>query len=68
MPAVKPWLAHYDPDVAHTVAPYPHTTLLDSLRDLARNEPDNPVLLFKGARMSYRTLEESSDNSFSKRC
>ncbi|MGH9257883.1 MAG: AMP-binding protein [Vicinamibacterales bacterium] len=57
---MKPWLAHYDPDVAHSVAPYPDRTLLDYLSDLAREHGDNPALLFKGAVVSYATLESAS--------
>ena len=59
---MKPWLASYDADVAHSVAPYPSLTLMDVLRDLARTSPDSPCLLFKGATMSYRALEQQSDS------
>ena len=34
MPPVRPWLAHYDADVAHSIAPYPDKTLIDYLADL----------------------------------
>ena len=54
------WLAHYDDDVAPSVAPYPDKTLLDYLSDLARDHGDKPALLFKGTAMSYRTLEDQS--------
>jgi len=63
MCAVKPWLAHYDSDVAASLAPYPDKTLLDYLADLARDHGDTPALLFKGASMSYDALESLS-NSF----
>ena len=55
------WLAHYDPDVAQSLQPYPDKTLLDYLADLARDHGDRPVLFFKGASMSYATLERLSD-------
>ena len=61
MRAVKPWLAHYDPDVPHSLAPYPDKTLLDYLTPLAREHGGKPALLFKGATMTYGELESQSD-------
>ncbi|MBI2828435.1 MAG: long-chain fatty acid--CoA ligase [Acidobacteria bacterium] len=61
MAPVKPWLAHYDSDVAASLAPYPNKTLLDYLADLARDRGDKPALLFKGASMSYAALESHSN-------
>ncbi|MSO82057.1 MAG: AMP-dependent synthetase [Acidobacteria bacterium] len=61
MAPVKLWLAHYDSDVAKSLAPYPDKTLLDYLADLARDHGDKPALLFKGASMSYAALEQLSD-------
>jgi long-chain acyl-CoA synthetase len=58
---VKRWLAHYDADVALTLAPYPDRTLLDYLGDLAHDHGESPALLFKGASMSYAALEKQSD-------
>jgi long-chain acyl-CoA synthetase len=58
---VKPWLAHYDADVAPSIAPYPDKTLLDYLSDLSRVHGDKPALLFKGASFSYSALESQSD-------
>lgn len=57
----RPWLQHYDPDVPHTLQPYPERTLLDVVSDSARQRPDHPALLFKGAHLSYRELERLSD-------
>jgi long-chain acyl-CoA synthetase len=57
---VHRWLAHYDDDVAPSIAPYPDKTLLDYLSDLARDHGDKPALLFKGTATSYRTLEDQS--------
>src|SRR5499427_2125279 len=59
--ATAPWLAHYDSDVAPTLAPYPDHTLLDALAEFARTQPERPVMLFKGARMTYGELERLSD-------
>ena len=58
---MKPWLAHYDADVATTLEPYPDKTLLDYLASLARDHTDKPAVLFKGASVSYRQLESESD-------
>jgi long-chain acyl-CoA synthetase len=60
MPPVKPWLAHYDADVAASLAPDPDTTLVDLLADLARQHGGQRALLFKGASMSYAELERLS--------
>ena len=61
MHLVRPWLAHYDADVAHSIAPYPDKTLIDYLVDLSRAHGDRPAVLFKGASVSYRRLETQSD-------
>ncbi|HMF96968.1 MAG TPA: long-chain fatty acid--CoA ligase [Vicinamibacterales bacterium] len=59
--AAAPWLAHYDSDVAPTLAPYPDRTLLDALAEFARTQPDRPAMLFKGARVTYGELDRLSD-------
>lgn len=59
--ASQPWLAHYDPDVPPTLAPYPEKTLLDYLQRLAREHPNSPALLFKGRSLSYGQLDALSD-------
>ena len=56
---MKPWLAHYDPDVPPHLT-YPDRTLVDYLADLARDHGARPALLFKGASMSYRALDAQS--------
>ena len=56
-----PWLAHYDPDVPTTLAPYPDRTLLDYLDDLARDHGGRAALFFKGATMTYGALQAQSD-------
>jgi long-chain acyl-CoA synthetase len=57
----RPWLSHYDAGVPATLAPYPERTLLDYLSDSARDYADRPVLLFKGATITYARLERESD-------
>jgi long-chain acyl-CoA synthetase len=61
MHSVKPWLAHYDADVAHSIAPYPDKTLIDYLADLSRAHGHRPAVLFKGASVSYGGLETESN-------
>ena len=61
MPPAAPWLAHYDSGVPATLEPYPNRTLVDYLADAARQAPNSPALLFKGARVSYGELDRLSD-------
>lgn len=56
------WLERYDKGVPTTLEPYPDRTLLDYLSEAARNWPDRPALLFKGATVTYRQLEDDSDS------
>ncbi|UCG22762.1 MAG: long-chain fatty acid--CoA ligase [Chloroflexota bacterium] len=57
----KPWLAHYDPAVPKTLAPYPRRTLIDLVGDAARRRPEHPALLFHGASLTYSELDRLSD-------
>ena len=57
----KPWLEHYDQGVPKTFKPYPEITLIDTLRDIVRQKPEFPVLLFKGAPMCAMDLEQISN-------
>ncbi len=61
MPTVAPWLAHYDPGVPATLAPYPDRTLVDYIAEHARSRPNSPALLFKGATVTYGELDRLSD-------
>jgi long-chain acyl-CoA synthetase len=61
MITAAPWLDHYDPGVPSTLAPYPSRTLVDYLADAARERPNRPAILFKGATISWGGLERSSD-------
>ena len=56
-----PWLAHYDPGVPATLAPYPDKTLVDYVAEAARRAPGSPALLFKGATVTYGELDRLSD-------
>jgi long-chain acyl-CoA synthetase len=58
---LAPWLDHYDAGVPRTLAPYPKRTLVDYLTDFARQQSNRPALLFKGATMTYGTLDSLSD-------
>jgi len=55
------WLEKYDEGVPTTLEPYPQRTLVDYLAESARNWPDRPALLFKGANITYGQLERDSD-------
>jgi long-chain acyl-CoA synthetase len=57
----RAWLTHYDEGVPHTLEPFPECTLLDVVQAAARERPDHPALLFKGASLSYGELERLSD-------
>ncbi len=57
---MKPWLAHYDADVPHSLAPYPDVTLLDYLDRLAREHGSRPAVLFKGRTVTYAEIEAAS--------
>ena len=61
MHPAAPWLAHYDPGVPATLAPYPDRTLVDYIADAARDAPNSPALLFKGAKVTYGELDRLSD-------
>jgi long-chain acyl-CoA synthetase len=56
-----PWLAHYDPGVPHTLAPYPERTLLDYVSDSLRERPEHPAFLFKGRGFTLAELQRTSD-------
>ena len=55
------WTRHYDPDVPHTLAPYPARTLVDYIRETAHALPDAPAVLFKGTTLSNQDLDRLSD-------
>lgn len=57
----RPWLAHYDQGVPASLEPYPDLTLVDYLWANARDEPEHPVVLFKGATVTASRLERLSN-------
>lgn len=57
----RPWLAHYDPDVPASLAPYPETTLVEAVARHARTVPERVALVFEGARVRYGELDRLSD-------
>ena len=58
---MRSWLAHYDADVPHSLAPYPERTLIDYLAQNARKHGDDPGLIFEGKRLSWGELERLSN-------
>jgi long-chain acyl-CoA synthetase len=61
MSAAAPWLSNYDDGVPATLAPYPDRTLVDYLHDAAREQPNDPAVLYKGATLTFAQLETLSD-------
>jgi long-chain acyl-CoA synthetase len=56
----RPWLKHYDEGVPSTID-YPDVPLFFFLEDAARRYPDSTCTIFKGARISYREMDELTD-------
>src|SRR3990172_2734629 len=56
----RPWLARYDEGVPQHVD-YPEVPLHHFLEEAARKHPDSPCTIFKGARISYREMDEITD-------
>ena len=54
------WTRNYDSDVRPSIRPYPEKTLVDYLRELARDHGSKPAVLFKGTTMSYAQLDAES--------
>ena len=55
-----PWLDHYDPPVPKTLE-YPEEPLYHFLEKSAEKYPDQPCTIFKGAKISYREMNELTD-------
>jgi long-chain acyl-CoA synthetase len=58
---LRPWLAHYDSDVPHSLAPYPERTLVDYLTEHSRKYGSDAAVIFEGKRISYAELDRLSD-------
>jgi long-chain acyl-CoA synthetase len=56
----RPWLKCYDEGVPHHID-YPDVSLFFFLEDAARKYPNTPCTIFKGARISYREMNELTD-------
>ena len=56
----RPWLAHYDQGVPHTVE-IPEAPLFHSLEEAARKYPDRACTIFKGAVISYKEMNALTD-------
>ncbi len=57
----RPWLAHYDKGVPHTIE-IPEAPLFYFLEEAARKYPDRACTIFKGAVISYKEMNALSDH------
>lgn len=66
----KPWLKHYDPEVPHSLEPYPSHPLHRFLSDAAREHGDSPATLTSArlpligrvqSTVDYRSLNAAAD-------
>ncbi|MBI3242857.1 MAG: long-chain fatty acid--CoA ligase [Chloroflexi bacterium] len=57
----KPWLKSYDSQVPHSLAPYPNTPLYQFLDEAAHKTPDHACTIFKGATLTYKQINDMSD-------
>ena len=57
----SPWFKNYEPNIRHTLKPYPQTTLADIVHQTAVETPARPALWFKGKTLSYAELDTLSD-------
>src|ERR1700677_4959656 len=53
----RPWLAFYDQGVPKTLE-YPQQTLSETLADMAKKFPHNPILYYFGTRINYSELND----------
>ncbi len=56
----KPWLKHYDESVPIHID-YPSIPLFALLEEAAQEYPEAPCTIFKGAKISYREMNELTD-------
>ena len=60
--SAKPWLKNYAPGVPHTLEPYPtQDPIFKMLEDSARKHPDAPCTIFKGATITYKQMNDMTD-------
>jgi len=56
----RPWLKHYDKNVPVSID-YPPVTLHYFMEENARKHPDSVCTIFKGARITYKEMNEITD-------
>ncbi|MEK6568838.1 MAG: long-chain fatty acid--CoA ligase [candidate division NC10 bacterium] len=56
----RPWFAFYDEGVPKHIE-YPDAPLQHFLSESARKHPDRDAIIFYGARLTYRALDEAAD-------
>ncbi len=56
----RPWLKSYDKGVPQAID-YPKVPLFHFLEESARKYPDRPCTIFKGAKISYKEMNDLSD-------
>ncbi|HEX7976079.1 MAG TPA: long-chain fatty acid--CoA ligase [Anaerolineales bacterium] len=56
----KAWLKFYEPHVPEHID-YPRTVMPEVLRSTAQKYPDRTAIIFKGARITYQTLDKLVD-------
>ncbi len=56
----KPWLKQYDKGVPYTLE-YPEVPLFYFLEEAARKHPETPCTIFKGAKVTYKEMDEITD-------
>lgn len=56
----KPWLAHYDKGVPHTID-FPKTSAFHFLDESARKYPDRACTIFKGAVITFKEMNALTD-------
>jgi long-chain acyl-CoA synthetase len=57
----RPWLAHYDPGVLESLAPYPDQPAYTFLEKSASTFPHRACTIFKGQRISYQEMNRLVD-------
>lgn len=58
--AQKPWLSHYDSNVPPTLT-YEEKTFAEKFGEIARQYPDKTALIYMGAKISFKELDELSN-------
>lgn len=56
----RPWLKKYDQGVPHHID-YPEVPLFALLEETARKYPETPCTIFKGAKISFREMNQITD-------